>query len=93
MRLSKILKQIGVPNAKCLRNMGFDSLYLSDSKFAFEANAAFGSEAIKDVSDDALYALIQKFKDQVRPQKIDIFEMELMRRNYEKVRKHGIRSM
>lgn len=44
----KILKQMGLPSAKCLRTMGFDALYLADSKFASEANAAFGSDAIKD---------------------------------------------
>jgi hypothetical protein len=44
----RTLKRMGVPDAASLRKMGFDSLYLTDSKFAAEANAAFGAEAVVD---------------------------------------------
>lgn len=37
------LKAMGVESAQQLRELGFDALYLADSKFASEANAAFGA--------------------------------------------------
>lgn len=39
----KLLKQIGFSNCMSLRQIGFDSLYLTDRKFAVELNAAYGS--------------------------------------------------
>lgn len=44
----RILKQMGVPNAEALRKMGFDALYLADSKFATEATTAFGADDVVD---------------------------------------------
>jgi hypothetical protein len=41
-----LLKQMGVQSAHELRDMCFDALHLSDSKFASEANASYGSIAV-----------------------------------------------
>lgn len=42
------LKSMGLESADRLRSIGFDALYLADPRFASEANAAFGSEAIRE---------------------------------------------
>jgi hypothetical protein len=42
----KLLKVVGVADCSSLRKLGFDSLYLADTKFASEANAAFGSKDV-----------------------------------------------
>lgn len=42
----KMLKLMGVVDCAFLRKLGFDSLYLSDTKFASEANAAYGSKDV-----------------------------------------------
>ena len=44
----RLLKSIGVEDPKDLRIMGFDSLYLADGKFASEANAAYGADAVRE---------------------------------------------
>ena len=41
------LSDMGVADAPTLRRMGFDPLYLVDSRFCTEANAAFGAIAVK----------------------------------------------
>ena len=40
------LKKMGVPTAAALRELGFDALHLADARFAAEAAAAFGSNAV-----------------------------------------------
>ena len=45
----KKLKEMGLENAEQLRKFGFDALYLADPKFASEANAAFGSDSIREI--------------------------------------------
>ena len=42
----KLLKVVGVADCSSLRKLGFDSLYLADTKFVSEANAAFGSRDV-----------------------------------------------
>lgn len=41
------LREMGVADAATLRRMGFDPLYLVDSRFCAEANAAFGAVDVK----------------------------------------------
>ena len=41
-----MLKVVGVADCSSLRKLGFDSLYLADTKFVSEANAAFGSRDV-----------------------------------------------
>ena len=41
------LRDMGVADAPTLRRMGFDPLYLVDSRFCTEANAAFGAINVK----------------------------------------------
>lgn len=41
------LREMGVADAVTLRRMGFDPLYLVDSRFCTEANAAFGAFDVK----------------------------------------------
>lgn len=43
------LKEMGLESPEQLRQLGFDSLYLADPKFASEANACFGSDSVKEV--------------------------------------------
>ena len=40
----KLLHKLGATQAADLRELGFDSLYLSDSKFCSEANAAYSNK-------------------------------------------------
>lgn len=42
----RLLKQMGVEDCSSLRKLGFDSLYLADTKFVSEANGAFGSKDV-----------------------------------------------
>lgn len=44
----KKLKEMGLETAGQLRGTGFDALYLADPKFASEANAAFGSDSVRE---------------------------------------------
>ena len=43
------LCEMGLETADQLRQLGFDTLYMSDPKFASEANSCFGSDAVKAV--------------------------------------------
>lgn len=43
------LKRMGATEASCLIELGFDALHLTDEKFSSEANAAYGSEAVRVV--------------------------------------------
>ena len=41
-----LLKRMGCADCATLRRMGFDALYLADSKFVTEANAAYGAKDV-----------------------------------------------
>lgn len=42
----RMLRKLGMGECSALRQLGFDSLHLADSKFASEATAVFGAEAV-----------------------------------------------
>ncbi len=44
-----LLKRMGVESASDLRDIGFDALHLSDTKFATEATSAYGADSVVDV--------------------------------------------
>lgn len=41
------LKGMGATDATTLRTLGFDALYLTDAKFAADANATYGAESVR----------------------------------------------
>jgi hypothetical protein len=44
----RALRELGFADARQLRALGFDALHLADSKFAAEANAAFGADNVRE---------------------------------------------